>query len=138
MSFLLPSHVVDSVLSSSSALVGTLELIVSAVPFRFCRKKTAELDPPDSSLSLPLMLLGLAQLGLPSSSSSYSACCVLRLADLSSISTPSITQSRLDFAKTLVPSVRTVLIERGVEPLDVAKKIKEAAGAIELSLALEW
>lgn len=61
------------------------------------------------------------------------------LLSLTSLTPPlSITQSRLDFAKTLVPSVQTVLIERGVEPLDAAKKIKAAAGGIELSLALEW
>lgn len=45
-------------------------------------------------------------------------------------------QSRLDYAKRLVPGVRTVLIERGQSPKEAAKNIKEAAGG-ELTLALE-
>jgi L-iditol 2-dehydrogenase len=45
-------------------------------------------------------------------------------------------QSRLDFAKKLVPGVRTVLIERGTTSQQQAAKIKEVAGS-ELKLALE-
>lgn len=47
-----------------------------------------------------------------------------------------LSQSRLDFAKKLVPSVKTVLIERGQTPKDIAQKIKEEAG-MPLTLALE-
>lgn len=39
-----------------------------------------------------------------------------------------IAQSRLDFAKKLVPEVKTILVERGVKPEDVATQIKDAAG----------
>jgi hypothetical protein len=46
-------------------------------------------------------------------------------------------QSRLDFAKTLHPGVKTVLIERGVSAEEAAGKIKEAAGGSELKYALE-
>lgn len=45
-------------------------------------------------------------------------------------------QSRLDFAKSIVPGVRTVLIEKGLTPHQQADKIKEAAGG-ELRLSLE-
>ncbi|TIA87877.1 hypothetical protein E3P99_02925 [Wallemia hederae] len=38
-----------------------------------------------------------------------------------------LSQGRLDFAKKLVPNARTVLIERGMGPLDVSTKIREAA-----------
>jgi threonine dehydrogenase-like Zn-dependent dehydrogenase len=45
-------------------------------------------------------------------------------------------QSRLDFAKKLVPGVRTVLIKRGTTPKEQAQEIKEAAGGA-LKLCLE-
>ena len=37
-------------------------------------------------------------------------------------------QSRLDFAKKLVPGARTVLIERNKTPQELAETIKAAAG----------
>lgn len=37
-------------------------------------------------------------------------------------------QSRLDFAKKMVPGVRTVLVDRNLKPKEQAQKIKEAAG----------
>ncbi|KAG2338623.1 GroES-like protein [Suillus weaverae] len=44
-------------------------------------------------------------------------------------------QSRLDFAKKLVPGVRTVLIERGLTPKDAAQKIKAAAdGPVKVAI----
>lgn len=44
-------------------------------------------------------------------------------------------QSRLDFAKSMVPGVRTVLIERGLGPKEQAEKIKAAAdGNVKLAL----
>ena len=45
-------------------------------------------------------------------------------------------QNRLDFAKTLVPGVKTLLIQKGWTPQEVGAKAKEAAGA-PLKLALE-
>lgn len=49
-----------------------------------------------------------------------------------------IAQSRLDFAKTLVPTVKTVLVERSDSPKDLATKIKAAVGLPNgLSVALE-
>lgn len=45
-------------------------------------------------------------------------------------------QSRLDFAKKLVPGVRTVLISRNSTAKESAQKIKEAAG-LPLAVALE-
>lgn len=45
-------------------------------------------------------------------------------------------QSRLDFAKTLVPGVKALLIDRNWNPKQVAEKIKETAG-LPLKLALE-
>jgi len=46
-------------------------------------------------------------------------------------------QSRLDFAKTLHPDVRTVLVERGRTAEEVALQIREAAGGEDLKFALE-
>ncbi|KAK4053078.1 hypothetical protein OIV83_001813 [Microbotryomycetes sp. JL201] len=49
-----------------------------------------------------------------------------------------IAQSRLDFAAKLVPRVKTVLVERGVPPQDVAAKIRQAAGQPSgMTVALE-
>lgn len=57
-------------------------------------------------------------------------------ASILTASSASVLQSRLDFAKTLVPSVRTVLVKPGTSPQDVALEIKQAAG-LDLSVALE-
>lgn len=44
-------------------------------------------------------------------------------------------QSRLDFAKKLVPGVRTVLIKRGTTPKESAEEIKQAAnGPVKVTL----
>ena len=45
-------------------------------------------------------------------------------------------QSRLDFAKQMIPRVKTLLIEKGWSPLEVAAKVKGIAG-VPLKLALE-
>jgi hypothetical protein len=45
-------------------------------------------------------------------------------------------QSRLDFAKKLVPGVKPLLIERGWSPKEAGAKIKETA-EVPLKLALE-
>lgn len=44
-------------------------------------------------------------------------------------------QSRLDFAKKLVPGVRTVLIKKGTTSKEQAEEIKQAAGgAVKVTL----
>jgi L-iditol 2-dehydrogenase len=48
-----------------------------------------------------------------------------------------IDQSRLDFAKELVPRVRTFKVERGVGEEDAGKKIIDLAGGVQPSIALE-
>lgn len=49
-----------------------------------------------------------------------------------------ISQSRLDFAKQLIPEVKTVLVERGIEPKAIAEKVKEEAGLPSgIAIALE-
>jgi L-iditol 2-dehydrogenase len=45
-------------------------------------------------------------------------------------------ESRLAVARQLVPGVRTVKVERGEGPKDVAKKVREAAG-VPIQLTLE-
>lgn len=45
-------------------------------------------------------------------------------------------QSRLDFAKKLIPGIKPLLIERAWSPREVAAKVKEIAG-MPLKLALE-
>jgi L-iditol 2-dehydrogenase len=45
-------------------------------------------------------------------------------------------QSRLDFAKKLIPGVRTVLIKKGLTPKEQAEEIKKAAGC-QLKVTLE-
>lgn len=47
-----------------------------------------------------------------------------------------LSPSRLEYAKKVVPSVKTVLIEKGQTPQDVAEKIKKEAG-MPVTLALE-
>ena len=46
-------------------------------------------------------------------------------------------QNRLDFAKTLVPGVKSLLVDQSWSPKQVAEKIKESAG-MPLTLALEY
>ena len=49
-----------------------------------------------------------------------------------------LSEHRLNFAKTLVPSVRTVTIDRSWTALEIGQKIKDAAGLPGgLSCALE-
>jgi L-iditol 2-dehydrogenase len=45
-------------------------------------------------------------------------------------------ESRLEFAKKLVPGVRTVLIERGATAKDMSVKIKQALGC-EAKIVME-
>lgn len=47
-----------------------------------------------------------------------------------------LSESRLAFAKKLVPSVHTVQIERGLSPREQAEKVKQASG-LPLHVALD-
>ncbi|GAA6010893.1 hypothetical protein JCM10207_003978 [Rhodosporidiobolus poonsookiae] len=69
----------------------------------------------------PLLICGAGPIGLVS-------LLAARAAGAAPIVITDIAQSRLDFAKQLVPSVKTVLVERGVETKQLAEKIKSAAG----------
>lgn len=76
----------------------------------------------------------------PSSSPSESSAALSKraptLTDLPPLPFLSIAQSRLDFAKKLIPSVKTVLIERGMDHIAASGAIKKAAG-MDLKVALE-
>ncbi|GAA5878913.1 hypothetical protein JCM8547_007551 [Rhodosporidiobolus lusitaniae] len=69
----------------------------------------------------PLLICGAGPIGLVS-------LLAARAAGAAPIVITDIAQSRLDFAKTLVPGVKTVLVERGVEAKDIADRIKVEAG----------
>ncbi|KAL0953783.1 hypothetical protein HGRIS_004967 [Hohenbuehelia grisea] len=77
----------------------------------------------------PVLVCGAGPIGLVSLLSA-------RAAGAEPIVITDLFQSRLDFAKKLVPGVRTVLIERGTTPQRQASQIKEAAEG-PLTLALE-
>ncbi|KAF8906294.1 L-arabinitol 4-dehydrogenase [Gymnopilus junonius] len=77
----------------------------------------------------PLLICGAGPIGLVSLLSA-------RAAGAEPIVITDLFQSRLDFAKKLVPGVRTVLISRNSTPKENAEKIKEAAG-LPLTVALE-
>ncbi|GAA5820473.1 hypothetical protein JCM11251_005639 [Rhodosporidiobolus azoricus] len=79
----------------------------------------------------PLLICGAGPIGLVS-------LLAARAAGAAPIVITDIAQSRLDFAKKLVPNVKTVLVERGVEPKDLAAQIKEQAGLpLGMSVTLE-
>ncbi|KAG6868948.1 hypothetical protein C0993_007162 [Termitomyces sp. T159_Od127] len=77
----------------------------------------------------PLLICGAGPIGLVSLLSA-------RAAGAEPIIITDLFQSRLDFAKSLVPSVRTVLIERNFSANEQAERIKAVAG-VPLSVALE-
>lgn len=77
----------------------------------------------------PLIICGAGPIGLVTLLSA-------RAAGAEPIVITDLFQSRLDFAKQLVPSVRTVLIQRDLTPKDQAAKIKDIAG-VPLAIALE-
>ncbi|KAK4699985.1 hypothetical protein P7C70_g6270, partial [Phenoliferia sp. Uapishka_3] len=73
------------------------------------------------SLGDPLLIAGAGPIGLVSLLAAHAAGATpIVLTDLS--------EHRLNFAKTLVPSVRTVVIERSWTAQEIATKVKEAAG----------
>ncbi|OJA15972.1 hypothetical protein AZE42_09713 [Rhizopogon vesiculosus] len=76
----------------------------------------------------PTLICGAGPIGLVSLLSA-------RAAGAEPIVITDLFQSRLDFAKKLVPGVRTILIERGTTPKDGAQKIKAAAeGAVKVAI----
>lgn len=87
------------------------------------------LTPADPLCRLSYSHSGAGPIGLTSLLSA-------RAAGAEPIVITDIFQSRLDFAKKLVPGVRTVLIERGTTSKDQAALIKAAAGS-PLKLSLE-
>ncbi|KAJ3918723.1 L-arabinitol 4-dehydrogenase [Lentinula edodes] len=89
----------------------------------------AGIDRAGLRLGDPVVICGAGPIGLVSLLSA-------RAAGAEPIVITDLFQSRLDFAKSLVPGVRTVLIDRNATPKDQAELIKKAAGG-PLQLALE-
>ncbi|KAJ7180670.1 chaperonin 10-like protein [Mycena filopes] len=80
----------------------------------------------------PLLICGAGPIGLITLLSA-------RAAGAEPVVITDLFQSRLDFAKKLVPGVRTVLIKRGTTPKEQAQDIKEAAGgALKLAMECTW
>ncbi|KAF5387370.1 hypothetical protein D9757_005763 [Collybiopsis confluens] len=77
----------------------------------------------------PVIICGAGPIGLVSLLSA-------RAAGAEPIVITDLFQSRLDFAKSLVPGARTILIDRNASPKEQAEVIKKAAGG-PLQLALE-
>ncbi|WVQ80310.1 hypothetical protein IAT38_002415 [Cryptococcus sp. DSM 104549] len=89
----------------------------------------AGLDRAGVRLGDPVVISGAGPIGLVTLLACHAAGCTpIVITDLF--------PSRLEFAKTLVPTVRTVQIDRAAKPDEVAKEIKAAAGT-PLSLALD-
>jgi len=77
----------------------------------------------------PVLIAGAGPIGL----------CTLicaRAAGAEPIVITDLAESRLEFAKKLVPGVRTVKIEKGMTPKEAGKKVRETLG-MEPSLAME-
>jgi L-iditol 2-dehydrogenase len=89
----------------------------------------AGIERADLRLGDPVLVCGAGPIGLVSLLSA-------RAAGAEPIVITDLFQNRLDFAKKLVPGVRTLLIQKGWSPKEVAVKAKETAGA-PLKLALE-
>jgi len=90
----------------------------------------AGVERADLRLGDPVLICGAGPIGLTS------LLCA-RAAGAEPIVITDLFQSRLDFAKKMVPGVRTVLIERGTTSKEQAAQIKAAAGGLGLKLAME-
>ncbi|WVQ66014.1 uncharacterized protein L199_004192 [Kwoniella botswanensis] len=89
----------------------------------------AGLERAGTKLGDPVVICGAGPIGLVTLLAAHaSGCTPIVITDL--------VASRLEFAKKLVPTVKTVQIQREWKPEDVAEKIKEAAGT-GLKIALE-
>lgn len=76
-----------------------------------------------------LIISGAGPIGLVTALAAHAAGCTpIVLTDL--------VQSRLEFAKTLLPNIRTVQISKGQSPEEVAGMVKNAAGGM-VNVALE-
>jgi L-iditol 2-dehydrogenase len=89
----------------------------------------AGIDRSGLRLGDPVVICGAGPIGLVTLLSA-------RAAGAEPIVITDLFQSRLDFVKSLVPSVHTVLIDRNASPKEQAEVIKKAAGG-SLQLALE-
>ncbi|KIK61766.1 hypothetical protein GYMLUDRAFT_42808 [Collybiopsis luxurians FD-317 M1] len=89
----------------------------------------AGIDRAGLRLGDPVIICGAGPIGLVSLLSA-------RAAGAEPIIITDLFQSRLDFAKSLVPGVHTVLIDRNATPMQQAEAIKKVAGG-PLRLALE-
>ncbi|KAF8239390.1 GroES-like protein [Tricholoma matsutake] len=89
----------------------------------------AGIERADLRLGDPVLVCGAGPIGLVSLLSA-------RAAGAEPIVITDLFQSRLDFAKKLVPGVRTVLIQRGMSPKEQAEQVRAVAGGF-LKLALE-
>jgi len=89
----------------------------------------AGIERADLRLGDPVLVCGAGPIGLVSLLSA-------RAAGAEPIVITDLFQNRLDFAKTLVPGVKTLLIQKEWTAQEVAAKAKEAAGT-PLKLALE-
>jgi L-iditol 2-dehydrogenase len=80
-------------------------------------------------LADPILVCGAGPIGLVSA-------VLARAAGAAPIAITDISESRLDFAKKLVPSIRTILVERGVSAEEVAHRAVEAMG-VQPRVAIE-
>jgi L-iditol 2-dehydrogenase len=80
-------------------------------------------------LADPVLICGAGPIGLVSA-------ILARAAGAAPIAITDISQSRLDFAKKMVPGIRTILVERGVSAEDVARTAVKAMG-VQPRVALE-
>lgn len=89
----------------------------------------AGLDRANVRLGDPVVICGAGPIGLITLLAAHAAGCYpIVITDLF--------ESRLKFAESLVPGVKTLAIPRGAKPEDVATEIKAKAG-MELRVALE-
>ncbi|ORY35923.1 putative L-arabinitol 4-dehydrogenase [Naematelia encephala] len=89
----------------------------------------AGLERAGIRLGDPIVICGAGPIGLVTLLAAHAAGCTpIVITDL--------VPSRLAFAQTLVPTVKTVCIQKGWSPEETAKAIKQAAG-VEIRVALE-
>ena len=90
----------------------------------------AGIDRSGVRLGDPILICGAGPIGLVTL-----LCC--RAAGAEPIVITDIDEGRLRFAKKLVPTACTYMVERGVPPEQAGEDIKVAAGGIALTVALE-
>ncbi|WOO82692.1 L-arabinitol 4-dehydrogenase [Vanrija pseudolonga] len=90
----------------------------------------AALDRAGVKLGDSVLICGAGPIGIM-------ALLAARAAGCEPITITDLVASRLEFAKKLVPSVKTVLVERGEDAGEVAKRARAAAGGVPARVALE-